>query len=168
MRHSYLMLPLLLWCSAAIAADHWTYFADPAGAFTIAVPAEPVEGHTTSPGADGKPIDMHSFAIERGDGALAVVISDLSRVTDNGHLLEDGVASIKASAASGFSDTPIKVDGHAGHVVHFTDQNGVKFENHMFLFGMKLYQVIAVMPPGTKAEELAADQRFLGSIHFLK
>lgn len=168
MRHWYLMVLLLLVCGTAMAADRWTYFADPAGAFTIAVPDAPVEGHSTSPGADGKPIDMTSYAIERGDGALAVVISDLSRVTDNGHLLEDGVASIKASAAGGFSDAPIKVDGHAGHEVHFADKNGVKFEDRMFLFGTKLYQLMAVLPPGSNAEDAATAQRFLGSIRFLK
>ncbi len=167
MRYSFLMVPLLLWTAAATAADRWTYFADPAGAFTVAVPADPVEGHSTSPGADGKPIDMTSYAIERGDGALAVVISDLSRVTDNGHLLEDGVANIKASAAGGFSDASIKVDGHPGHDVHFTDKNGVKFEDRMFLLGTKLYQMMAVLAPGNTAEDAATAKRFLESIHFL-
>ncbi len=166
MRYCYLILALLLWCSASSAADRWAYFVDPAGAFTVAVPAEPVAGHETSRDANGRSIQLTTYVIQRRNSVLGVIITDLSQFADDGHLLEDGVAKFRASAASGFSDMRITVDGHAGHEIHYTDQRGVKFEDRLFLVNRNLYQVMVELRPGADANSFAVAHHFIGSVHF--
>lgn len=169
MRHFYLMLPLLLLSSgAAWAADAWTYFADAGGALTLQVPATPVAGQDSSPGPDGKPIPMATYIVERKQGALALLVSDLSQIPDTSHSLTDGVTNLKNSAASGFSSTPLTIDGNAGYDVHLVNNAGLKIEDRIFLVGKNMYQIMTVLAPDADADSVATAQRFAGSIHFLK
>jgi hypothetical protein len=169
MRHCYWILPFLLCVGAgtALAADNWTYFADPDGALTLAVPAPPVAGHDSTPGADGKSIPLATYIVEREQGALLLLVSDLSQVADTSHMAQDGVANLKKTAVSGFSDLPIAVDGHSGRDVRLINQGGLKFEDRMFVIGKKMYQVVTVLAADASTDSVAVAQRFAGSIHFI-
>ncbi|HXE17088.1 MAG TPA: hypothetical protein VN632_07655 [Stellaceae bacterium] len=168
MRRVLLLMPLLLWAGAATAADVWTYFADPAGAFTIAVPATPVTQTAQLPGPNGKKLTQASYIVERSNGALVVVVIDLTPLPDNPRALDDAVGNVKGAAASGLSDTPIAQDGLKGHDIRFKDKDGNQFEDRMFYAGRKIYQVMTVEASGIDAASHAVGQRFLASMHFIK
>lgn len=167
MRRFSWIFAFLLCAGTARAADNWTYFADPDGALTLAVPATPVVGHDSTPGADGKPIPIATYLIEREQGALLLTISDLSGVADTSHMAQNGVDNLKKAASSGFSDVPITIDGHGGHNIHMTNQAGLKFEDRLFVVGKRMYQIMTVLTPGAKPDAVATAQRFAGSIHFI-
>jgi hypothetical protein len=168
MRRFYFLLPLLLWSGMAWAADVWTYFGDPAGAFTVAVPAKPQAQTAQLPGPNGKTLTQASYIVERSDGALVVVVIDFSPVPDNGHMLNDAANNIKQTAASGLSDSPIALDGLTGHVIRFKDKDGNQYEDRMFYVGRKIYQIMTVEAPNVAPASHAVGQRFLTSLHFTK
>lgn len=168
MRRFLLLMPLLLWSGVAFAAGAWTYFGDPAGAFTIAVPATPVSQTAQLPGPDGKKLTQSSYIVERSNGALLVMVIDLTPLPENPRALDDAAGNVRGSAAAGLSDTPIVQDGLHGHNIRFKDKDGNQFEDRMFYVGKKIYQVMTVEAPGIDAASHAVGQRFLTSLHFTK
>lgn len=165
MRRFYWVLPLLLLSMAASAATRWTVFRDPAGAFTIAVPAKPTVKHSAVAGSDGKPTHVVQYLISRGSEAFVVIVGDFTRFPTTDRVLAAAVAGVRGNAVRDLSDKTISVDGRPGHDIAFVDKDGQRIEDRIFFVGKKLYQVMAVAP---QAAPTAEARRFESSFHFTK
>jgi hypothetical protein len=167
MRRILTVLPFLVLTTAASAAG-WLAFSDPAGQFTVDLPGTPTVGHDSVTNSDNTQVDMLEYTIDRGDNALVVIISDLTRYpnADASKVIDGAVGGAKGSAVTTLSDTIASVDGQVGREVLLIDKDGNHIDDRIFFVGGKLYQVMYVLPSAPTPAETADARRYAASFHF--
>jgi hypothetical protein len=162
------VLALVLLSSAAMADSQWLAFRDPAGTFTADLPGTPTVAHDSVKGSDGQPIAMLEYTIDHGDSAMVVIVSDLTRFpnADSGKVIDGAVSGAKSTASQVLSDTITTLDGQAGRDVSMVDKDGNQIEDRIFFVGLRLYQVMSVVPKSPTPAQVADTQRFESTFHF--
>jgi hypothetical protein len=164
MRFPVVLLPLLLWSAAASAGTQWLAFRDPAGVFTADLPGTPTVSHDTVNGGDGRPVDMLEYTIDRGPGAMVVIVSDMTRFPNavSGTVIDGAVGGVKGMGVQTLSETISQLDGQAGIV----DKDGNRIDDRIFFVGLRLYQVMTVVPTAPTPDETDDAQHFMNAFHF--
>jgi hypothetical protein len=124
-------------------------FTSPEGDFTVTFPGEPQSSATPVPLPDGSKLSMTTYTVERGDGAFIIAVADYPANlvnADTKAVLEgarDG--ALKNINATLTTSEAITLSGVPGIAFNGTieSSNGVA-TSHIFLDGVRLYQVIAV------------------------
>ena len=164
-----LALVMSLALTAPALAD-WLPFKDPDGHFTIDMPGQPtVSEDTTKNPADGSPVGMHEYVVDRGDVAFIIIISDLSKYpdADPGKVLDGAVEGGKQGNTV-VSDGFLNLDGQVGRAVVMLDKDKNRISNHVFFVKNILFQVMVATSPQASDAMLADGRRFHDSFHFTK
>lgn len=167
MRQVLAALPLLFLASAALAGGKWVTFTDPGGAFTVKMPSAPVTTTDSVSNQDG-PVAMLDYTVDRGDNAMIVIVSDLTRYpnADPVAVINGAVGGAEKSAASKPTDKPVTIDRQKGRDVHLVDAQGNHIEDQVFFVHGRLYQVMDVVPAKPKKSVTADMRRYMKSFHF--
>ena len=162
-------LPLLVLATLPASASSWMAFRDPAGAFSVDMPATPTVGHDSVPNkVDGTTVDMLEYSVDRGTSAMVIIISDMTRYpnADSGKVIDGAVGGAKGTAAQVLSDTISTVDGQVGREVLMIDKDNNHIDDRIFFVNHKLYQVMYVLPTSPSAAETSDALRYSSSFHF--
>ncbi|MGH6870155.1 MAG: hypothetical protein ACREHE_01505 [Rhizomicrobium sp.] len=162
-------LPLLLLAGAASAASPWTTFNDPDGVFRVSMPSAPKTQTDSVTNTDGTPVGMMEYVIDRGDNAMLVIISDLTRYPDADHdkVIAGAVDGAQKSAKL-VQQTATRLDGQSGQEVILNDASGNTIDDRIFFVHGKLYQVMYVLPPKAAPVLVADVKRYTRSFHFVR
>jgi hypothetical protein len=168
MRFAIVLLPFLLWSAAASADTQWLAFRDPAGVFSTDMPGTPTVAHDSVKGGDGQPVDMLEYTIDRGASAMVVIVSDMTRFTNavSGTVIDGAVGGVKGMGVQTLSDTISQLDGQAGREIVIVDKDGNRIDDRIFFVGLRLYQVMTVVPTVPTAEQTDDAQHFMNAFHF--
>ncbi len=157
---------LLLFSAGAWAADAWSTFHDPAGLFTVDLPAKPAVDNPSVPGSDGKPVQSVEYTVDLGNSAMLVMIGDFTRFADTSAVLDAAVKGAGKRAAKDLAENPVTIDGRIGTEVTFADSDGNRFDDLVFLVDKRLYQVMSVLTSDASPTAVAGVGRFKTSFHF--
>lgn len=169
MRRFLAVLPLLVLATSALAAGHWTTFHDPDGAFTVSMPAAPKTSTDSVDNTDGTKVGMLEYTIDRGDNAMIVIVSDLTRYPNaDRNKVIDGAVGGASKSGTVASNKPARLDGQTGRDLKIVDANGNHIDDRIFFVDGKLYQVMYVTPTKAKRALTAEMSRYTNSFRFTK
>ncbi len=159
---------LLLATSAQSADDKWMKFKDPNGVFAVRVPEQPTTSTDSVTNTDGAKIPMLEYTVDKGDHAMMVIVSDMTRYPDADatKVLDGAVNGVKKTAASVTVERSDSIDGQSGRFLVVIDANKNQITDRVFFVHGKLYQVMYVLPVNGPEPMEAMGSRFLDSFHF--
>jgi len=166
MRRVLTILSILAFSTGAWAAT-WTTLTDPDGAFRVDMPSTPKISHDSITNTDNTKVDMLEYTIDRGDNAMIVIVSDLTRYPNaDPERVIDGAVGGASKSGTKTSDNVAILDGQSGRDIVIVDSSGNHINDRIFFVGGKLYQVMSVMPGKASAEVQSDIRRYNQSFHF--
>jgi hypothetical protein len=148
----------------SLAADSWTPFHDPKGAFTVEFPGTPAANHSSQPASDGSSVEETGYSLNTGTSTLMVLDSDFSRYkVDPIAAVENAATAAKNTAEQTQMEAVTHLDGQNGRALVVVDKNGNRMTDRIFFVGGHLYQVVALAPASLPQ---ADSDRFVNSFHF--
>jgi hypothetical protein len=148
----------------ALAADAWTPFKDPKGAFMVEFPGAPAANHTAQAASNGATVEQTGYSMSSGNSTLMVLDSDFSRFkVDPVAAVENAASAAKNTAASTEMEATNHLDGQNGRALVVIDKNGNRMTDRIFFVGGHLYQVVALAPASLPQQD---SDRFVNSFHF--
>ncbi|HEY1631342.1 MAG TPA: hypothetical protein VGF56_08500 [Rhizomicrobium sp.] len=166
MRRVLGVLSLIAFATGASGAS-WTTLNDPDGTFTVNMPSTPKVSHDSITNTDNTPVDMLEYTVDRGDNAMIVIVSDLTRYPNaDASKVIDGAVGGASKSGTKTVDRIVILDGQSGRDITIVDKSGNHINDRIFFVGGKLYQVMYVVPEKPTADVNSDVRRYSQSFHF--